>query len=399
MPQNAYTVSPRDADFTLRRENALRDAHSIADSVLDANSRDDVIDSIVDEHAAGPVILNFDGLHAVPREQSTVAGQTLPAAPMPLRLHLTLPCRGAVSVLWDVKAPIHGGQSQGDEGTVYFGLDIPIDGDYAHELPKFTAAWITAMKESQAEANDIIAEQRALLREAVAEVVGVRHDRRAAVVRAAAEATIPLSPVKDASIPIPLAPTRITLQSATQAAAKPGTEAALSEKIADDLVDMIYAFGRSLERSHVTANRLLGEDEESIRDVLLFILNENWQGAVTGETFVGKGKTDILLRWKDRDAFIGECKFWKGEQALADGLTQLLELYTVWRATRVALILFIRDIKDVSKVIDKARGVITGHARFVEPGVGSDIYRLKAQHDEAQIITLNLVPVVLPKPV
>ncbi|PKI92881.1 hypothetical protein CW368_00805 [Actinomycetales bacterium SN12] len=179
--------------------------------------------------------------------------------------------------------------------------------------------------------------------------------------------------------------------------ARAGDEAALAEKIADELVDMIRAFSRSLERSSTTAHRLLGEDEENIRDVLLFILNANWQGAVTGETFLDKGKTDILLRWKDRDAFIAECKFWRGEALFAKGLTQLLECYTVWRATRVALVLFIRDIKDVTKAIDKARAVIVAHPRLVEDK-GKDVYRLRAQHDHEQIVTLNLIPVVIPKP-
>jgi hypothetical protein len=70
------------------------------------------------------------------------------------------------------------------------------------------------------------------------------------------------------------------------------------------------SFTSALERLAETANKLAGENEETIRDLLLFILNSNYQGAATGETFIGHGKSDVLLRWHDRDAFIGECKYW-----------------------------------------------------------------------------------------
>lgn len=151
-----------------------------------------------------------------------------------------------------------------------------------------------------------------------------------------------------------------------------------------------------------TANRLAVANEETIRDVLLFVLNANWQGAVTGETFLGEGKTDIHLRWRDRDAFIGECKFWHGEKTFAEGLDQLLGRYTVWRATRVALLLFIRDHVDISAVIAKAVATVTSHRRFVgptKPG-GSDrhAFMMRAQHDAQKIVTLNLIPVVIPIP-
>jgi len=397
VPQNINRVASHDANFLLRRDNALRDAHTVVDALLDANSRDDIIDYIVERHAARPIVLDFDGLHVLTREQHTIAGQPLPDAPLPLHVELTLPCSGATSVLSQVNAVTHGGRYEGEVGSVYIGLDITGSGDYADELATVRDAWVARMRDSQAQANAIIAAEHASLREAVESVVGVRHDRRVALVRAAADAMIPLAPVAQSSIPVPLTPTRITLESANDVVANTGDEAALAERIADDLVDMIRAFARSLERSTSTANRLLGEDEESIRDVLLFILNANWQGTITGETFLGRGKTDILLRWKDRDAFIGECKFWKGEQALNDGLTQLLERYTVWRATRVALILFIREISNVTAVISKARAVVSSHPRFVD-SLAEDEFRLRAQHDAAQIVTLSLIPVILPTP-
>jgi hypothetical protein len=38
-------------------------------------------------------------------------------------------------------------------------------------------------------------------------------------------------------------------------------------------------------------------------------LNSHYEGAATGETFNGTGKTDILVRHGLDNAFIGQCKF------------------------------------------------------------------------------------------
>lgn len=103
--------------------------------------------------------------------------------------------------------------------------------------------------------------------------------------------------------------------------------------------------------------------------------------------------------WKGRDAFIGECKIWAAQKAFRKGLTQLLELYTVWRATRLAMILFIRDRADYTAIIDKARHTIEGHPRFIRPVPSTDphAFEVRAQRDAARVVTMYLVPVVLPR--
>jgi hypothetical protein len=140
-----------------------------------------------------------------------------------------------------------------------------------------------------------------------------------------------------------------------------------------------------------------------IRDLLLFILNSNYQGAATGETFMGYGKTDILLRWRDRDAFIGECKYWGGSAKFTLAIEQLLGRYTIWRDTRVALILFIRNISSISEIIDKANDCILSSDRLIqaltplEPDRRRD-YLLRAANDDQRVIRLALIPVVISRP-
>ncbi|MFJ2154373.1 hypothetical protein ACIOHB_37245 [Streptomyces microflavus] len=48
-----------------------------------------------------------------------------------------------------------------------------------------------------------------------------------------------------------------------------------------------------------------GMDEESIRDLLLVMLNDRFEGNVAGEVFNGAGKTDILVRERDAMCRVG----------------------------------------------------------------------------------------------
>src|SRR5262249_14489481 len=91
----------------------------------------------------------------------------------------------------------------------------------------------------------------------------------------------------------------------------------------------------------------------------LVILNGQFEGHATGETFNRTGKTDILIREKDRNLFIAECKFWDGSKSLTDAIDQVLS-YTCWRDTKVAVIVFNRR-KDISSVLAAVRKAATDH--------------------------------------
>lgn len=82
-------------------------------------------------------------------------------------------------------------------------------------------------------------------------------------------------------------------------------------------------------------------DEEALRQHFLVQLNGQFEGQATGETFNLKGKTDILLREGSRNAFIAECKFWKGPKKFAEAIDQLLG-YTAWRDSKTAILVFNR---------------------------------------------------------
>ncbi|MGH8826182.1 MAG: hypothetical protein ACRDVZ_01025, partial [Jiangellaceae bacterium] len=162
-------------------------------------------------------------------------------------------------------------------------------------------------------------------------------------------------PVRMSTTPRPPVSARrkqVTLQTRT-AQSKFVPEPVLEEAIYQDVLDAVRAWATSLERTPGTAAKL---DEEELRDLLLGNLNTYWQGGAGGELFNGSGKTDILVRHGDRNAFIAECKIWRGSKGVADALDQLLS-YLVWRDSKAALVMFIKTA-DPAATIDKLHAAV-----------------------------------------
>lgn len=149
----------------------------------------------------------------------------------------------------------------------------------------------------------------------------------------------------------------------------------------------------TIERLARTTSRLT---EEGIRDLLLVTLNGQFQGAAGGELFNGAGKTDILIRVDDRNVFIAECKFWKGQTSVTKALDQLLG-YVVWRDTKAALLLFVRS-GDATQIIDKAAATVSAHPnckRATDDGEGSHRFVFASIDDTNREILLTLIPFVI----
>ena len=268
-----------------------------------------------------------------------------------------------------VSPVVNQGSSSGGQSSAEIECDISdqFDGDFTDQLARFLA-WLDEQ----------------IIRDV--QVANERLERRQAVFAEALRTG--------------LQPRWTTTRALEQAAAAGAPQWTLAEDMAESVVETIASFSRALERLPGTAERLLSQNEETLRDVLLFVLNANFQGRVTGETFIGQGKSDLLLRWEDRDAFVGECKIWKGPKALSEGLDQLLERYTLWRHSRIALIVFIRDPRDATSVIDSAHTTVRKHRRTQsvinagEPTRRSD-YQVIASGDEKRLAHLTFLPVVI----
>ena len=137
-------------------------------------------------------------------------------------------------------------------------------------------------------------------------------------------------------------------------------EPTLAEPVYQDILQIIHDLGIGFERLPST---YLGKGEEDLRDYMLLFLGLHFEGSATGETFNKSGKTDILIRHEKSNAFIAECKFWKGKKVYLDAITQLLGYLTL-RDSKAAVIVFVEN-KDFSSVIQTAEEVTSTHSNYL----------------------------------
>ncbi|UZG60387.1 hypothetical protein [Rhodococcus opacus] len=195
-------------------------------------------------------------------------------------------------------------------------------------------------------------------------------------------------------IPIERKALRPSENSDGTAATADSADPVMAQEIYADIVQTIEQMTLAMERTP-TAAKL---DEEEIRNLILFVLNANYRGAAVGEVFNGEGKTDILLRWEDSNAFIGECKFWKGQKAFGEAIDQMLG-YVTWRDTKAALIVFMRGGQP-TEIMEKAKAVLRTHASFESESPNGTTTRgdfvLRSKRDEDRLISVALIGVVIP---
>jgi hypothetical protein len=80
----------------------------------------------------------------------------------------------------------------------------------------------------------------------------------------------------------------------------------------EDILTIIYNFGKSMERKPSTYSK---KNEEDLRDQFLLLLETRYDSTTaSGETFNKEGKTDIILKYAPdgSNLFVAECKFWHG---------------------------------------------------------------------------------------
>lgn len=137
-------------------------------------------------------------------------------------------------------------------------------------------------------------------------------------------------------------------------------EPTLDEAIYLQILKIIHDVGKQFERLPST---YAGKEEEHLRDHMLLILEPNFEGSATGETFNKKGKTDILLRHENSNVFVAELKYWHGQKAYLETITQLLS-YLTWRDSKAAVVMFSSN-KDFSSVLKTIRDATPEHTNYL----------------------------------
>jgi len=380
-----------------RLKIALAHAHAVTDDDLLRAGPEWITDRLVGRFAAAPVTWHIDDVRP---ERIPLRGQHGEEHVTPQILF-----RFSVSATGAIAAVSMNSQS-GPEGALLLQDVVVTDTDLgpamnAESLAQARNGFIERLTQAVESANAAIEGHRQHMHSQLLATLTPRFESVKALHEAAATLGIPIGPRS--------APERIPLQSRSLSMTRDATATVAEQQwhldwtMAEDVMTTIMSFSTALERLPNSAGKLLGEDEETIRDILLFVLNANYRNSVTGETFRGAGKTDLLLRWEGRDAFIAECKFWPGPTDFGKAIDQLLG-YTVWRDTTIALILFLRNIADTSAIIRKAATVVTEHPRFVRRLDGSSDplqrqdFAMHAVGDQERLVRLALLPVVITQP-
>ncbi len=136
-------------------------------------------------------------------------------------------------------------------------------------------------------------------------------------------------------------------------------EPLLSKKDYEDILFILSNMSVVMERC---PEAFVNINEEALRQHFLVQLNGLYTGQATGETFNFGGKTDILIRADNKNVFIAECKFWKGEKAFKDTINQLLG-YLSWRDTKTAIIIFNRNL-NFSDVLRQIQPLVESHPNY-----------------------------------
>jgi len=165
----------------------------------------------------------------------------------------------------------------------------------------------------------------------------------------------------------------------------------------DDILKTIQAMVHVFERSPTVSK---GMGEEDLRTILLVALNGLYEGGATGETFNGAGKTDILVRYEDRNVFIAECLIWEGAAALRSKMDDQLFTYATWRDSKLALLVFNRN-KNFTEVVNKMRATVGAHPLCVSQlrldHLSGARYKFRRKDDPQREFTLTCLAFDVPR--
>ena len=134
----------------------------------------------------------------------------------------------------------------------------------------------------------------------------------------------------------------------------------LDEEVYNNILKMCHDIGIEMERH---PSIYADKDENTLRDHFIMILSPNFQ-SVTGETFNKIGKTDILIRHKNANVFVAECKFWKGIKAFYETIDQILS-YLTWRDSKTAILCFVKN-KEINPVLGQIESETSKHSCYVK---------------------------------
>jgi hypothetical protein len=296
------------------------------------------------------------------------------------------------SVLWQVRPSTYAISGYPDimvhPDKIVFSLSFPDDAvgsmDLKGEVERNIRSLINAVANQQKDVDRYNAD----VPRAIKEKLAAKRQKALAATSAVAALGIPMKRRdQPASYAVP-AKRRATPVRPPVATGQYAPEWHLDEKEYQHIMSVLRSMGLVIERNPDSFKSL---DEEAIRDHFLLQLNGHYEGGATGETFNSAGKTDILIRAGDRNAFIAECKFWGGPKRFSEAIDQLLG-YLTWRDCKCALLIFNRN-RDAAGVAQKMREVMRERPEYrntvEENADGGSRYILVKESDPGREVVIS----------
>ena len=147
--------------------------------------------------------------------------------------------------------------------------------------------------------------------------------------------------------------------------------------------------GQAIEISSEAVRKM---DEEDLRWLYLIQLNGHYEDMAGAEVFNKSGRTDIIIKSREKTVFIAECKFWKTKRYFLEGIDQLLD-YLSWRDTKTSYMVFCKN-KGFTSALSKAMEYLWSHQNFIKEvksmGESSLMCKFRQKDDPDREIFLTL---------
>ncbi|ANB01208.1 hypothetical protein [Ectothiorhodospira sp. BSL-9] len=360
-------------DYMKERKSSV--IHSIEneqdDYLLNVNESD-YVRYKVDEAFVDPLEIHVDQIYASSSEQM------IPAEYFPQSFHVysgksykkdvikfhipfsgnldLLRCAPSTRVLWSMDVEIAGNE---------FSFEIINFSDNAESIGRDRDSNIRSIMQQLGNVSSEVERYNSVLHSQIKQAFEARKQRILAKSNVLASLGVPIKKAGNVSstfsVPTPQKRKKVTFSRPAVAETGYKPEPSLDQSAYTDILRLIHDVGKEFER---LPSLYAGKEEEHLRDHFLMMLEPNFEGSATGETFNKTGKTDILLRYEGKNVFIAECKFWRGQKNFLDTITQLLG-YLTWRDSKAAVIMFVPN-KDFTSALETAKQAISEHQNFIE---------------------------------
>lgn len=350
--------------------DALQKATRLGKSVFEANSQEQVIDHIMSSYDLTPLKLLVDSkTQDIVETKIDVTGngayiQAFDNGPISVpgyKILVTVPFSGSASLFnvspTQMRLTYDDAEILGNELT--FALEFTESNATADGIKTAVDGKVLAIQYNIDNLNKDLSGFDERLRNVIKDAVAKRFEQ---IDKLDSIKTALKIPLEKSTSPSPLNKVKISVQKIMPLSTKkdePG--GTISNDDYETILETIRSMGASMETNRASESK----DEEALRDILLVGLSASIKnGAVGGELFHKSGKTDISVPFDNKATFVAECKLWKGQKYVGEGIDQLLG-YLTWRDAKTALIIFNKDNANFSDIQSKTEAIFTERSDYV----------------------------------